>query len=192
MKILKKSQKTLEKAVSILKKGGVVICPTDTLYGFLADAQNKKAVEKIFRIKKRPKSKPLPVFVKNLKMVEELTNIDKRSAKILKKFWPGKYTFILKRKNIDPYKLYGVSGDTIAIRIPKYKFLNDLLRKINRPLVQTSVNISTQKPLNKARDTLSVFGKNRLVSLIINAGDAKKAKPSSIVDLTSNYWARIR
>src|SRR3989344_6737368 len=94
----------LSKALAVLKSGGVIICPTDTVYGFLADAASKKAVAKIYKIKKRPRSKPLPVFVRDLAMAKQIVVIDEWQAKILKKYWPGKYTFILKRKK---YKLYG-------------------------------------------------------------------------------------
>src|SRR3989344_282146 len=92
------NMENLNKTVKILKEGGVVIFPTDTVYGFVADATNKKGVAKIYNIKKRPKSKPLPVFVSGIKMAREVAEIDARQVKILKKFWPGKYTFILKRK----------------------------------------------------------------------------------------------
>ena len=77
MEILKQSPETLNKIIKILKSGGVVICPTDTVYGFLADAANKKAVDKIYKIKRRPKLKPLPVFVKNLTTAKEIAFIDK-------------------------------------------------------------------------------------------------------------------
>ena len=90
--------KALTKAVAALRRGEVVICPTDTVYGFLADASQKKAVKKIYAIKKRPKSKPLPLFVSHMKMAKALAEVDQKQAKILKKFWPGKYTLILKRK----------------------------------------------------------------------------------------------
>ena len=101
MEVIKESLKAADKAISFLKNGGVVICPTDTVYGFLADATDKKAVEKIYKIKKRPKSKPLPVFVKDFKMANNLAKINNEQAKILNKFWPGKYTFVLKRKSGD-------------------------------------------------------------------------------------------
>lgn len=173
MKIVNQSIESLNEAVTILNKGGVVICPTDTIYGFLADATNKKAVEKIYKIKKRPRSKPLPIFVKDLKMAKELAEIDDRQEKILKKYWPGKYTFVLKAKNQKPKsKIYGINKDTIAIRVPKYKFLNDLLKKINKPLVQTSVNISAREPLNYIADILATFGPVRIAML------ARKATPS--------------
>ncbi|MSU54828.1 MAG: hypothetical protein EXS48_03305 [Candidatus Staskawiczbacteria bacterium] len=86
MKIIKISSAAVATAAAILKKGGVVICPTDTVYGFLADASNKKAVAKIYNIKKRPKSKPLAVFVTDLKTAGELAQIDEEQNKILKKY----------------------------------------------------------------------------------------------------------
>ena len=203
MKITRQSIKALNKAVAVLKEGGVVICPTDTVYGFLAGASNKKAVEKIYKIKKRPKSKPLPIFVKDIKMAKELAQIDDRQAKILRKLWPGKYTFILKRKITDVRRpelitdvgrpeLYGVAKDTVALRIPKHAFLQKLLKKINRPLVQTSVNISNQKPLSDIDSTVAVFDKNKAIGLVINGGSVKRAQPSTIIDLTSKHLTRLR
>lgn len=189
MRIIKLSPKALSEAVVFLKKGGVVICPTDTVYGFLADASNKKAVEKIYKIKKRPKSKPLSLFVKDVTMAQKIALINEKQAKMLKKYWPGKYTFILARRfpEVGPrgtLRLYGLSKDTVGIRIPKHLFLQKLLKKVNRPLAQTSVNISTQEPLNKIGDIIKQFGKKDV--LIIDGNDLKKAKPSKIIDLTKN------
>ena len=189
MEIIKKSPRTLNKAFSVLKKGGVVIYPTDTVYGFLADASNKKAVKKIYKIKKRLKSKPLPLFVKDLKMAKELAEMDARQEKILRKFWPGKYTFVLKKRKPGK-KLYGVDKRTIAIRVPKYAFLNKLLKKFDNPLVQTSVNISGQEILRDSKDIIKIFRGSNI--LIINAGKIKKSKPSHIVDLTSSNLIRLR
>ncbi len=194
MEILKKSKEALLLAVKILEKGGVVICPTDTVYGFLVDAGNKKAVEKIYKIKKRSKSKPLPVFVKDLKMAKELAEIDARQAKILRKFWPGKYTFVLKLKviKLSGYKVYGVDKKTIALRIPKHPFLQKLLKKINRPLAQTSANLSGQETLKSTEQLIATFGKNRLVGLIITSREPLGGKSSKIVDLTSEELIRLR
>lgn len=188
MKIAVLSQIALNKAISALKKEGVIICPTDTIYGFLADATNKKAVDKIFKIKKRPRSKPLPIFVSGIKQAKEIAKINKDQEKFLKKRWPGKYTFILKRK--PGIKLFGVDKNTIALRIPKYKFLNDLLKKVNKPLVQTSVNISGKEPSNKIKDIILEFRKKDI--LIIDAGDLSKSKPSKIIDLTGCTQKTIR
>jgi tRNA threonylcarbamoyl adenosine modification protein (Sua5/YciO/YrdC/YwlC family) len=160
------------------------------VYGFLADASNKKAVDNIYRIKRRPKSKPLSVFVKDFKMAKKFSVIDNRQAAMLKKYWPGKYTFIVKRKK--GTVLYGVKKDTIGIRIPNHKFLQKLLKKINRPLAQTSVNISTKKALHSVDDILATFGNNKLVSMVIDGGGIKKQKPSKIIDVTSNKNKLLR
>jgi L-threonylcarbamoyladenylate synthase len=191
MKLIKPSKKTLNEAAYILKNGGVVICPTDTVYGFLADAFNKKAVDKIFKLKQRPRSKPLPVFVKDLKRAKELVEISKEQELILKKYWftrpkpaggggPRKYTFVLKNKG----------KGTIAIRIPKHKFLNDLLKKINKPLAQTSVNISGQPVLKNIKEIINQFGDK--VDLIIDEGNLPKRKPSKIIDLTEKKQKILR
>ncbi len=196
MNILKPSKQSLNRIVRVLQKGGVVICPTDTVYGFVADVGNKKAVDKIFKIKKRPKSKPLPIFVRDLKMAKQLAEIDERQMKILKNKWPGKFTFILQRKSPREVgshtKLYGVDEKTIALRIPKYKFLNDLLKKIDKPLVQTSVNISGQPPLTKISDIIESIGGSDPPILIIDGGDLKKSNPSKIIDLTQNKIKILR
>ena len=186
----KKSLTALVNVVSLLKKGGVIIFPTDTVYGFLADAQNKKAVEKIYKIKKRSKSKPLSVFVHNFKMAMELAEINEKQVKILKRFWPGKVTAVLKRRL--GLELYGVKKDTIALRIPNHQFLKKLLKEINRPLVQTSVNISTQEPLNNVDDIMAAFQKSKLVGLIVDGGNIKNAKPSKVVDFTLEKQKRLR
>lgn len=203
MEVIDISPKILHKTALFLKRGGVVICPTDTVYGFLADATNSRAVSKIYRIKKRPISKPLSLFVKDLKMAKEIAIIGKQQEKILKEFWPGKTTVVLVRQ---PHKkLYGLKKDTVAIRIPNHPFLLKLLKRIDRPLVQTSVNASGQEPLNSKEAILTTFKKSRLIGFIIDGGDIKNAllasatqkalqagKPSRIVDLTTSKLTRLR
>ena len=205
MEIVKLGQKAASRAAKAIKEGIVVVFPTDTVYGFLADAFNKKAVNKIFKIKKRPRSKPLAVFVKDLKMAKKLAYIDEpasakgygeaKQEKILKKYWPGKFTFILKARKIETRSLLNLTlgkGGTIALRIPKYKFLNDLLKKINRPLAQTSVNISGKPALSKISDIKEFIGRSDLPILVIDGGDLKKSKLSRIIDFTAKTLTRLR
>ncbi len=187
MKIVKINKKVLDEVVQVINAGQIIIFPTDTVYGFLVDAENKKAVNKIYKIKKRSKTKPLPVFVKDFKMAKNLAKISEKQEEILKKYWPGKCTFVLSL-------LRGVKATkqskTIALRIPKYKPLNDLLKKINKPLAQTSVNISGKKELNKISEIILEFGKKDI--FIVDAGDLKKSKSSKIIDLTKNKIEFIR
>ena len=192
MQIIKQSQKSINKVVLVIKNGGVVICPTDTVYGFLADAANKKAVEKIFKIKKRLRSKPLPIFVSNIKKAKEIVQISAEQEAILKKKWPGKFTFILKLKSPSLRGTAVTKQSKIAIRIPNHKFLLSLLKKINRPLVQTSVNISGQPPLNKINDIIKKFARSDRAILVIDAGNLPKSNPSTIIDLSKDKIKILR
>lgn len=189
MDVVKLSQKPLGRAIAALKEDKIIICATDTVYGFLADAENKKTVDKIYKIKKRPRSKPFPVFVKNFKAAKDLAKIDEKQEKIIKKYWPGKTTFVLIKK--EKIQLYDGGKDTIALRVPKHKFLNSLLNKINKPLVQTSVNISGQRTLSKSKEITGQFKKLKDV-LFIDAKDLPKSRPSAIIDLTKNNIKILR
>ena len=123
MKVIKQNLNAAAAAAAFLKKGSVIICPTDTVYGFLADASNKKAVDNIFKLKKRPKSKPLSVFVKDIKMAKELAEIDEKQLKVLKKYWPGKVSIVFEREN-----------DTLAVRLPDFPKLRNLKIKLRNHL----------------------------------------------------------
>lgn len=185
-------KEAIQKAAEIIKNGGLVISPTDTVYGFLADARNQKAVEKIFKIKKRPKTKPLAVFVKDIKMAKKYAFINKKQGEFLKKNWPGKITIILKSKNNLPEGLMA-KNKTIGIRISDYKLINLLLKKINFPLAQTSANISGNQATTRIKEVLEQFaGKRIKPDLIIDAGDLPENRPSKVIDLTNEKPLIIR
>ena len=177
--------------IKAIREGKVILAPTDTVYGLLTDATNKKAVEKVFKIKKRPRNKPLPIFVKDIKMAKELAEINEKQEKFLKKVWPGKTTAVLKLK-IKPRsfvksrrKIYGISKDTIALRIPKYKLVLDLLKRTDKPLTGTSANISGQLASGNIKKVLKQFKNQRhQPDLVIDAGNLPKSKPSKVIDLT--------
>jgi len=180
----------IEEIVEVIKNGGVVVCPTDTVYGLLADAANKKAVEKVFQIKKRSKTKPLPIFVKDIKAAKKFAYISEEQKKILKDKWPGKFTFVLKKRK---EKIFGADKKTIALRVPNYKLINILLEELNRPLTGTSANISGQPASTKIKEVLSQF-KNQKIKpdLILDAGDLPESFPSAIIDLTGKTPKIIR
>jgi len=180
---LRNSLKTIKKAVGIIRKSGVIVYPTDTVYGLICDATDKKAVKKLFKIKKRSFKKAVSIFVKDIKMAKKLAVINKKQEKLFKKYWPGKITVVLNRKGIR--KLYGVDKKTIAIRIPKYKFINNLQKKLNFPLTGTSANVSGKPASTKIKEILKQFQNERSQpDLIVSAGNLKPAKPSTIIDLT--------
>ena len=178
MRILKIKKQNLDKivkeVVKSIKDGQVIVCPTDTVYGLICDATNKKAVNKLFKIKKRLAKKPIPIFVKDIKMAKKIAAINKTQEAFLKKVWPGKITVVLKKKN-----------KTIGLRIPDYKLINQLLSIINRPLTGTSANISGKPASTKIKEVLKQF-KNQPYQpdLILDAGNLKKSRPSIVIDLT--------
>ncbi len=169
----------LPKAVTALKRGLVLVCPTDTVYGLICDASNKKAVERIYKIKKRPREKLIPVFVSNIKMAKKLADINSGQEKFLNKVWPGPVTAVFH------YKKPG-------IRIPNYKFVLDLIKHIG-PLAETSANISGGPPTTKIKEVLKYFkGREHRPDLILDAGDLKPAKPSQVIDLTGSEPVILR
>ena len=180
----------IEEIIEVIKNGGVVVCPTDTVYGLLADAANEKAVEKVFKIKKRQKTKPFPIFVKDIKTAKKLAYIDTRQEKILKNKWPGKFTFVLNRR---PAKIFGVAKKTIVLRVPNYKLIDILLEKLNRPLTGTSANISGQPESTKIEEVLTQFENQKMKpEAVFNAGDLPKSFSSTIIDLTDKTPRIIR
>ncbi|TET84487.1 MAG: threonylcarbamoyl-AMP synthase [Candidatus Nealsonbacteria bacterium] len=187
MPILKVDQKNLKTIVKIMvksiKQGEVVVCPTDTVYGLLADATNKKAVKKLLKIKKRKAQTPIPIFVKDLKEARKIAKIDKKEEKFLKKVWPGKVTAILRPKRKFP-KGIGKPKKEIGLRIPNYKIINQLLKLCNHPLTGTSANISGKPPSTKIKEVLKQFKNQKYQpDLIIDAGNLPKSKPSVVLDL---------
>jgi L-threonylcarbamoyladenylate synthase len=170
-------KKILDKSVKIIKNGGVIICPTDTIYGLICDYKNKKSVNKVFKIKKRNKKKLLPVFVKDIKMAKKMALISKEQEIILKKIWPGKITAVLSDKK----------GGKIGLRMPNYKFVLQLLNKTGRPLTATSANISGRPGSGDIKKIAKQFNNSKFQSdLIIDAGKLKRSKPSTVIDFTFN------
>lgn len=184
LKVKKKNLKALIKvAADSIGLGKVIICPTDTVYGLVCDATNKKAVDKLFRIKQRPRTKHISVFVKDFKMAQKFSEVDEKTTKVLKKIWPGKVTIVLKRKK--GIRLYGVGKTTIALRLVKYELINYLLHRIDKPLSATSANISGEKESGKIKEILNQFrDKKHKPDLVVDAGDLPKSLPSTIIDLT--------
>ena len=200
MKIVKISPKDLrgviEKAIKAIKKGNILICPTDTVYGLICDATNKKAVGELFKIKKRKKTKPIPIFVKNIKMAKRLAFIDKKQEEFLKKVWPGKVTVVLKgkpeAKKIFPKGILS-SDNKVGLRIPDYKLITDLFKKFNKPLTGTSANISGKSASIKIKEILKQFeNQKNQPDLVIDAGNLRKSQPSTVIDLTNKKTKILR
>jgi L-threonylcarbamoyladenylate synthase len=187
----KNFQNIVEYTARVIKKGGVVAVPTDTVYGIIADATNECAVKKIFSLKKRPPDKALPIFVKNIAMAKKIAAISAEQQKKIEELWPGKITSVFKSAN--GIKIFGIEKETIALRIPFYPFINSLLETLNIPLAETSANISGLPASTRIDDILAQFkGQNYQPDLVINAGDLSESKPSTIINMVHPEIKTIR
>ena len=181
-----KIRKIVPEIVEAFKNGKVLVIPTETVYGLLADATNDEAVEKVFRIKKRPRTKAIAVFIRSIREAKKLAFINKKQEKFLKKVWPGKVTVILKRKpNCGLSKKLFANKKIIGLRISSSRLINKLVKEINKPLTTTSANISGKPASTKIKEVLKQFAKNKIKpDLIIDAGNLPKNRPSKVIDLT--------
>ncbi len=188
MKILKlspeKFEEIIRETISVLKRGGVIAVPTDTVYGFAADAANPAAVQKVFKIKGRPEEKTLPIFAGSIEGAWKIVEIDARQKKFLASVWPGKITAVFKARSGLPSEALAKEG-TIALRIPKHDFVLQLLQKFGGPLTGTSANLSGEVGHTNINGLIAEFENQEVrPDIIIDAGDLPPSEPSTVVDLT--------
>jgi L-threonylcarbamoyladenylate synthase len=140
----------ISKASSIIKSGGIVVFPTDTVYGIGCDPYNKESIQRIYKIKSREISKSLPILAFSKDIAAKIVEFDKDSEKIAQKVWPGPVTLILKLTD-EKLKTSLNVGDKIAIRVPKHQCTLELLRECNF-IVGTSANISGMGPFRNPEE----------------------------------------
>lgn len=182
----------LIKAISVLKVGGVVVVPTDTVYGLAADVNNPKALKNVFSIKSRKQNKPLPVFVDSFEMLDKVAFVKNREVEeFLAKSWPGKITCVLPSRGWMPLEVRGGSSPlpsdrlNIAVRIPDNAFVLELIKRFRGPLTGTSANYSGQGPYTEIEKVMADFKHLPLKpDLVIDAGDLPENQPSTIFDCT--------
>ena len=184
MKVLKTSMGAVDwdiirEAVKVLAGGGVILYPTDTVYGLGANIFDNKAVRRIFEIKKRSFFKPLSILVRDVGTVDLVSKVSSYQREILNNYLPGKYTFILNKREIVP-RLVSGGSNFVGVRVPDCELACNLASIF--PITTTSANISDDDVLSNPSEILEQL--NCEVDLVIDVGSLKSDKPSSIVDLT--------
>jgi L-threonylcarbamoyladenylate synthase len=174
-------------ALKALKNGEPIIYPTDTLYALGADIYNETAVRKVFDIKQRPYSVPLPVAVSSIQAIETIAYMNDAAHEISKKFLPGTLTIILKKKPSVP-DIVTSRLDTIAVRIPNHIIALKLLSQYG-PLTVTSANLHNKKTLSIITDILMQLETH--IPVCLNDG-RRDAVPSTIVDLSTGIPRIVR
>lgn len=170
------------KAASVLRSGGVIVYPTETLYGIGALASDEMSVKRVFETKGRPHASPIPFLGRDRGMLAEYVEFNNTGHLLAEKFWPGPLTLVLKDKGKLPELITAGSGKA-AVRVSAHPFVMRLFNILEGPVTSTSANISGARNLLDFNDIYRVFdGK---VELIIDSGNIAPSKGSTVVDLTT-------
>lgn len=175
MKVLDNSQ--LNIAANILKDGGVIAFPTETVFGLGVIYDNKSSYDRLISIKRRPPEKPFTLMCAHVDDIEKYAYVNDKAKKLIKAFMPGQFTIILKAKEGLPTWAVSKEG-MIGIRVPDFKLINELISKVEKPLLVPSANKSGEPPLTKDLDVIKVF-ENEIDAII--KGESTSNVPSSIV-----------
>ncbi len=174
----------IKKSISILNKDECVAIPTETVYGLAANAYSNKAVKKIYTLKKRPINNPSIIHYSSLKQLKKDCELNKNFFILYKKFCPGPITFVLKLKKENHIsKIATNNKKTVAIRFPKNRITQKLLKTLNYPLAAPSANISTKISPVLASDVREEFGNK--IKFVLNGGRSKIGLESTIISLVN-------
>jgi len=171
----------IREAINVLKRGGVVVFPTETAYGLAADATNTKAVAKIYQIKGREAGKSLPLIASDQKMAERYVRLSPAMKKLAKIHWPGPLTIVSppnKGKSGGGLARRVVRDGTIAIRVADHAIARALAKGLGEPITATSANLSGQPTCYSAR---AVHKQGVVADFVIDIGALPRRKPSTIV-----------
>jgi L-threonylcarbamoyladenylate synthase len=183
-------QEIVQKGIEIIKKGGIVAYPTDTIYGLGADTFNKKAVERVYTVKNRPREMALPVLLASIEQIKDVArDIPDIAWQLAREFMPGGLTLVL-YKSPKISDIITAGGDTIAVRVPGHAIPIALIEGAGAPIVGTSANLTGKPNPLTALDVKTQLGDK--VDLIIDGGRVPMGKESTIIDCTGQVPALLR
>ena len=182
------SKKSILNAAEVILNGGIIVYPTDTLYGFGVDANNISAINKLNKLKGR--EGPISVVMQDINTIISCAKIDDVEAEIIRKNLIGYTTIILPVKHGTVYKSIMGEGETLGIRLPDHSFATNLCKLIGGPITTTSVNRSGEIPLNDPNEIFKVF--NGEFDLLIDDGKINRTKGSTIYKLENYKLNTIR
>ena len=180
MRILKATKENVLTASQTVKTGGLVVYPTDTVYGLGCDPFNVEAVKRVFRVKGERK-KPLPILASGIEHVEKIAYLSKDARKIVERFWPGQLMIIVPKKPTLP-NIVTCNLGSVGVRMPKNDLAIQFISLSNGLLVGTSANKTGKKPALTASEAAEQLG--REVDVILDVGPTSLGVPSTVIDLT--------
>jgi len=183
-------QQQVERGISILKQGGVVAFPTDTVYGLGAGANLYQAIERVYQIKKRPRNMALPLLLAHTVQISEVAEyVPPIAWRLARKFLPGALTIVLHKSDLVLDIITG-GGITVAVRIPAHPIPIALADGLGMPIVGTSANLSGKPSALTADEVHSQFGDK--IDLVIDGGRCPGGRESTIVDVTGEMPVVLR
>jgi L-threonylcarbamoyladenylate synthase len=181
---------SLAEAVAVLKGGGLIAYPSDTVYGLGAAASNERAVARVFAVKGRLSEKALSLILADVQDMGPLCAEVPPSARLLaERFWPGPLTLVLRRSPSFQSAALG-SDESVALRVPDHFFLRQLIRALGEPITGTSANRSGRPSCRTAREVQRQLG--GAVDLIIDGGPSRAGQESTVVDITTHPPTIVR
>ena len=169
----KPQKEAIELAAEVIKSGGLVAFPTETVYGLGADCSNKKAVKRVYSVKNRPSGKPLTLHIADINMLEEfISEVPNLAQRLINKFWPGPLTVVMMSKK----------GKKLGFRMPNNRIALDLIKECAAPIVAPSANPSGGQPPKDAEEVRRALG--RKIDMIIDGGNTSIGRESTVIDCT--------
>jgi len=178
----------IAKAVQILKDGGIIAYPTDTFYGIGCDIMNKKAIEKIYRLKHRDQSKPFSFICSDLTHISHYAKVSNYAYKTMKRLLPGPYTFILEGSKMVP-KIMLTKRKTAGIRVPAHEICLKLVEGLGNPIISTSASLPDGETFDDPSLLHDHFGAS--IDMVIDGGGVSR-EPSSVISLINDIPEVIR
>ena len=180
MKIIKNSFEGIKEAAEILADDGIVAFPTETVYGLGANAFSKEAVNKVYKIKKRPTFNPLIIHVSSYEMAKDYGFFNESANILAQKYWPGPLTIIVKKRKSNVVVSATAKLETIALRCPSNIIARSLITELDRPIAAPSANKSGKLTCTTSEDVIAKLKNN--IDAILDGGDAELGLESTVID----------
>jgi L-threonylcarbamoyladenylate synthase len=175
------------RAVEVLRQGGMVALPTDTVYGLVVVAADRAAVERVYETKVRDLAQPMPLFVASIEQAELVAELNGGARALASRFWPGALTIVVPKKAA--FETRAAAGEqTVGLRVPADPFLREAARQLG-PLTGTSANIAGREECHTAAEVRAQLGDS--VDLIVDAPVSAMGTPSTVVDCTDALSVRV-
>lgn len=191
--INKEKEIAIEKAIKVLKNGGLIIYPTETCYGLGGDATNPEALKKIMKYKTLRGSKPVSIAVSDMKMAKKYVDINEMATNIYNNYLPGPITVISKSKGNLQSPVVSAQGG-VGVRYPDYPFTLELIKQFGKPITATSANVSYRSTPYNIEKLIKDLPKQslKLIDTFLDAGELPKNSPSTVLDTTMNQLSTLR